>query len=70
MNDLESQPTATELIADYLPLDLAEALAIDRVADAYRCPHCGENAVDRLANDDGHVVCESCGCEYDREPEA
>ena len=41
---------------------------VEVVDDGFECPKCGENRVDRLVNEDGHVTCESCNHEYNLNP--
>jgi len=41
----------------------------NEVMEAHACPKCGERDMDKLANDDGIVTCQSCGTVYDLEPE-
>ena len=59
--NLENQPTAEELTADYLPLDTD----YDQVAPGFACPNCGEDCDDMLTNGpDEMVTCHSCGYTY------
>ena len=37
----------------------------DLVCEDFACPKCGERRMGCLINEEGHVVCDSCGHEYD-----
>lgn len=42
---------------------------LDKVSPEAGCPKCGELETDNLINNDGHIRCTGCGCEYDLGPE-
>lgn len=40
-------------------------LNVDHVANAAKCPQCGEQREERLVNDDGVIRCATCGTVYE-----